>query len=382
MWRPRVRVMASVGVLLALACGGQAAVAADAPAGKACVMYQTGDLKVQVVRNRALLEGAVNGRPVRVLIDTGASRSILFRATAEALHLPLSDVPGGRMGGAGGVTKVQLAFLNELRLAGTKVSNFNMTVAGEGRGADFDILLGEDVLGRFDIEFDLKHDAVRLLQPRNCGEKDMAYWASSYNETPIVGDGREQIGLVVKLNGRPVRAILDSGAATSVGTPRAASAARVSLEASEVKSRGIGALTLASEVGVLDSFSIGDETIKNTRLRFSDLFGATTFGSTGSLIAKHADDEPDMLLGFDFLKSHRVLISRSRRMIYFTYEGGPVFDIARRPAAPPGAAPAEGATPAPTSVPPSPPLGAPPTAAPGPVPTSPQAATSRSPTGS
>ena len=251
------------------------------------------------------------------------------------------------------------------------------------------------MLGRFDIEFDLQHGAVRLLQPRGCGEGDMAYWAKAYNETPIIADDRDKIGVTVKLNGRPVRAILDSGASTSVGTPRAASAARVRLEASDTKGGGIGALTLTNQVGVLDSFSIGDETIQNAKLRFSDLFGATTFGHTGSMIARHMDDEPDMLLGFDFLKSHRVLVSRTRHMVYFTYEGGPVFDAARRPATQAGSAAAGEPAPAPRGLSTAPADERGPGPAPaaasagarggGPVPpagTAPQAAASRSPSGS
>ncbi len=346
----RVKAVAAAGVaMMAVASLGGRAAAADAPPAKKCVMYQAGDLKVHVVRNRAMLEGAVNGQPVRVLIDTGASLSLLHRAKAQALHLPLADAPGMRMGGAGGVTQAKTAYLGQLQLAGATLSNFYMLVAGEGGAADFDVLLGEDVLGRYDIEFDLAHGAVRLLQPRGCGEGDMAYWASAYNETPIVADTQGKIDLMVKLNGRPVRAMLDSGASTSVGTPRAAAIAKVKLEASDIKGHGIGALTLTNEVGVLDSFSIGGETIQNAKLRFSDLFGATTFGETGSLIAKHMDDEPEMLLGFDFLKSHRVLVSRTRHMVYFTYEGGPVFDTARRPATPPGSGAAGEPTPASSS---------------------------------
>jgi hypothetical protein len=32
-----------------------------------------------------------------------------------------------------------------------------------------------------------------------------------------------------------------------------------------------------------------------------------------------------MLLGADFLRSHRVLVARSQAKMYFTYEGGTVF---------------------------------------------------------
>ena len=38
-----------------------------------------------------------------------------------------------------------------------------------------------------------------------------------------------------------------------------------------------------------------------------------------------------MLLGADFLRAHRVLVSHSQRKMYFTYLGGPVFAPPPRP---------------------------------------------------
>jgi hypothetical protein len=32
-----------------------------------------------------------------------------------------------------------------------------------------------------------------------------------------------------------------------------------------------------------------------------------------------------VILGTDFLRAHRVLVSRSQRKVYFTYASGPVF---------------------------------------------------------
>ena len=43
-----------------------------------------------------------------------------------------------------------------------------------------------------------------------------------------------------------------------------------------------------------------------------------------------------MLVGADFLRSHRTLVSHSQRKIYYTYTGGPVFVTGgARAAAPP-----------------------------------------------
>lgn len=56
---------------------------------------------------------------------------------------------------------------------------------------------------------------------------------------------------------------------------------------------------------------IGDEEIRNARLRFGDL-GVV-----------------DMLLGDDFFLSHRVYVANSQHKLYFTYNGGPVFALNR-----------------------------------------------------
>jgi hypothetical protein len=46
-----------------------------------------------------------------------------------------------------------------------------------------------------------------------------------------------------------------------------------------------------------------------------------------------------MILGADFLRAHRVLISHSQRKMYFTYLGGPVFAVARPPSSGPNPIP-------------------------------------------
>jgi hypothetical protein len=55
--------------------------------------------------------------------------------------------------------------------------------------------------------------------------------------------------------------------------------------------------------------------------------------------------EPEMLLGLDFLRAHRILVDNSMRKMVFTYEGGPVFETTgpsqSNGAAPTGADPAQ-----------------------------------------
>ena len=39
--------------------------------------------------------------------------------------------------------------------------------------------------------------------------------------------------------------------------------------------------------------------------------------------------EPQMIIGLDFFRAHRVYISKSQRKIYASYTGGPVFDTSK-----------------------------------------------------
>ena len=80
----------------------------------------------------------------------------------------------------------------------------------------------------------------------------------------------------------------------------------------------------STAIGPFESFAIGDEMIRNPYLRFADIFRYSKFATTAGHLPR-AVAHPDMLLGADFLRSHRVLVAHSQRRIYFTYAGGTVF---------------------------------------------------------
>ncbi len=88
----------------------------------------------------------------------------------------------------------------------------------------------------------------------------------------------------------------------------------------------MGSKKVDSWIGTFQSFTIGDETIKDTQILFADLFGNMKYTVIGSNLPQRMLQPFSMLLGFDFLQSHRVLIAHSQRKIYFTYTGGRVFD--------------------------------------------------------
>ena len=48
-------------------------------------------MPVKLERNRAVTDGSINGQPVAILIDTGASMTVIARSAAERLMLDRVD---------------------------------------------------------------------------------------------------------------------------------------------------------------------------------------------------------------------------------------------------------------------------------------------------
>lgn len=325
-------------LLAALAAAGLAAAGIAAAAVSDCEMVPTEEWPVRLAHDKLIVDGAINGQKVGIMLDTGATKSLIFRSAAVRLGLDTRRTRSYEMFGVGGTTEVEIAFIDEFKVGEATRKSWRMMVAGEhDPGDDVAVLLGEDFFRHVDVEFDLAHNAVRLFQPKDCGSVSLAYWTT---EASVVGiepvfDPAPQIVLTVQLNGQPVRAQLDSGAGASMLDKSAAARLGVTPATPGVvaagSSTGLGRSAVDFWIGPFQSFVIGDEMIKDTTILFGDLWGRATYTRTGSYIPKKIEAAQSMLLGADFLQAHRVLVAHSQRRIYFTYDGGPVF---RRPEAP------------------------------------------------
>jgi len=136
--------------------------------------------------------------------------------------------------------------------------------------------------------------------------------------------------------------VLDSGAPYSMLTTSGAAAVGITPSAPGVylfgHSEGLGAQSIETWVGPIDTFAMGNETIRDTAIHFGDLFKDVAVTGSGGPAARGVPRLPQMLLGSDFLRTHRVLLSHSQRKMYFYYVGGQLFQP-RRSAAPLGGPP-------------------------------------------
>lgn len=317
---------------IALFCAGTFGLATAVPARAACQLGVVAAFPLHIQGNRALVDVTLNGGAARLLVDTGAASTMIGRPAAARLGLKITSLEDDRYRfmGVGGEDIASQTRVHDFKLGDTTMNDLRLIVSGPGlKSDDYVGLLGEDILGNYDLELDFPHNLMRLIRPKDCIGDQVAYWAKSYSVAPLAPSytGRD-LQLFVFLNGRRTLAMLDTGAYATTATLAAAADAGV-LHSQDMREAGqaggIGSRSEQNYVVMFDSIVIGDESIKSQRLFVADLFRRDKQVQLGSRIAQSNADIPGMLLGFDFVNAHRIYIARSQRKIYFSYEGGPVF---------------------------------------------------------
>lgn len=112
----------------------------------------------------------VRGKPFVFLLDTGSARSVLGRATAQAVGLLVT--PGARMVGTTGTKEVGQAVVDELRVGSVVVERHPVVVTDLETLSRHDIkvdgLLGADVLTRAEMRLDFERGRMWLTPCRSC----------------------------------------------------------------------------------------------------------------------------------------------------------------------------------------------------------------------
>jgi predicted aspartyl protease len=291
-----------VGLVLAAGASAQ-----DAKAGK-CKLLRIAQWMMRAEYYSPVVDAMINGQYVRVLLDTAAPLTVVRRAATRSLNLVRTEIEGH--------PNAEAVYINEFRIGKWERNDWRVLVAGEHDfGDDVALVLGDDFFQNADIEFDFQSNAVRVYQTKDCEDAALAYWARAATQVPLAPGGRVQ--LEIAINGKPVRAVLDSGASRSLLGAAEAEKLGVTPQSAGTTPAGCvggyGKNAVDSWTAQFESFAIGDEVIRNPRIRFADLERHTGTAPAG------------MLLGADFLHSHRVLVSRSQGKLYFTYAGGTVF---------------------------------------------------------
>jgi predicted aspartyl protease len=306
------RVGAAALLLLGLAaCGGP-------PAGsvEACAFVRQASFAIHVEQNRALVDVQLDGKPATLMLDSGSNATLLTRAAEDRLKLPMEYSKVERIDGVGGSSfghpvHADIFSVGELKLSDRTLPVGGFEIVGRG-GITPDGFLGTDVIGGYDIDLDLPGQRVTLYRARDCpnGAPPWSFPSTRLAAPPTApGLGYAFISAIV--NGHPLLGFLDSGA--DVTTIDRTAALSIGISEGEldqdraVAMSGAVPFRAASRVHRFASLRIGDDQYNGLRLVVTALPVNTA----------------SMLVGMDYLHTHRIWISLQSRVVYISHPTAP-----------------------------------------------------------
>jgi tetratricopeptide (TPR) repeat protein/predicted aspartyl protease len=293
------------------------------------------ELQVTMFGLRPMVTGKLNGDVVQFIADSGAFYSLISPASAAEHHVDLKPYGFG-LKGLGGLVATKVAIAKNFTLGDLSLHDIAFLVGGSEAGAGSVGVLGQNVFHLGDTEYDLAHGVIRLIHVDGCENYTPAYWISPGQPYSVIGiesttARSPHTAGVAFLNGEKIKIWFDTGAPTSILSMKAAARAGIKPDAPDVVvagySTGFGQGQRKTYIARFASLKIGDEEIRNARLRFGDL-----------------GVDIDMLIGSDFFLSHRIYVANSQQKLLFTYNGGPVFNLTGAPPVAAAAEPVAGAT--------------------------------------
>lgn len=254
----------------------------------------------------------INGITEHMLVDTGAIVTTLWPSSAEALKikdltpspLPLEGIGGEEKGLPSTYLKVDMGgwhILNTLIV-------INAPNAELPASSNIDGAIGYNMLAPFDIDLDLPEKQISLYLPQVCvPDSSPPPWPQPYGTsyTSYSLNNDDEYDVFIKLNGKTLPALIDSGSVfssvpSSLLKPLKISPENISSQFS-YKAAGYGPSLVPVSIEQFDYMTIGAE-------RFVKPWLAVTHAK---------DNTKSAVIGDDYLRQHRVFIANSTDVVYF-----------------------------------------------------------------
>ena len=197
--------------------------------GTGCALRRVATVPVTARDGLLFVTARIDRQDARLVLDTGAQRSLLTAAAVRRLHLHSDPHHGTRTWGIGGPSSAFDAVVNRFTLGGMHLGLSRITV-GRFRLAALhghvDGMLGADVLSLFGIDLDAAAGRMVLYRDPGCRLRAPP-WAGPAVGLPGVEGGENRLRLPIAVNGVHGLATLDTGAQTTAISLRFALAAGV-----------------------------------------------------------------------------------------------------------------------------------------------------------
>jgi predicted aspartyl protease len=270
--------------------------------GRDCTLVPLASTALRLQRGLLLVDAAVAGKPVALLVDTGAERTTLTEAAVARLGLA-RDRHATRSAGIGGTTASLDVQVPGLVLGGTR---FRLDRLAVGRfriplpGAEVDGLLGADILLAFELDMDIPGRRLTIYRLRRCDDA-VPPWPAA--EVAGVTARRDRMLVPIVLDGIPGKAVLDTGAQTSAVSEELAARAGATRHAlaqdPHIVVHGAAPTPLPVPVHRFHSLFIAGEPVPDPRI---DVAPGAGLG--------------DGLVGADFIRGRRLWLAFPMRRLF------------------------------------------------------------------
>jgi len=260
-----------------------------------------------LINNHIYVEGRIDGKPVRLLVDTGGV-NVLTPAAAQRLGLSAE----GQLAASGvGDERVDVALVNasEVRVGGALLSKpvfyiIDLGVLDSVEGISFDGLVGYEMFRRFSVQIDYASRMLTLAQPDK--------FAPPEGATVIPFELSERMPIVGgSVDGIKVRLSIDTGSRSAL-----------TMHSPFVRDRNLVARYRASEEGVI-GWGVGGavrgraarlSVLQLGDLRIAGVIGEFFTGDKGSFATPDIDDN----LGGGVLRRFTVAFDYAAKRMYLT----------------------------------------------------------------
>ena len=280
----------------------------------ACQVEQRGAVPVEDVNGHLLVTVQVNENPATFILDTGAERTVMGEDSVSQLGLARDSWVASAIRGVGGITERRDALPRSLRLGSvtlhrdTLLGDTSVIVSPlpvtEIAGFRIAGMLGRDFLSPFDLDLDLPNRRLALYHIHGCSTGFLP-WTTPYAAIPASMPFGAALVVQALVDGRPLRALVDSGASASL------------LTLPGMVRLGVTAGSLWHDPGGTGA-GFGPAPVPMHQHRFTELRVGVEVVRDPTLWIAPVRVVPivDLLLGADWLGSRRVWLSFATRQVF------------------------------------------------------------------
>lgn len=303
------------GFALSIALAAHAAGLPEAKAGNDVSIYHVWQTPLEFDGTYLLVPVRLGSLQSSFVLDTAAGGIVVSPAVQTSLGI--TKTSDADVVGAGGNASYKSIELPSFSVARQERKGWGATVIDlarfkKNKGEPYGGILGNNFLSEYDVEIDMPEGRMRLHSPMAPGSAPLGFEAAA-----AVVNKAESKGFIIMevlVEGRPVTAILDTGASRSVVNWNAARQAGVTLQSAGLRRGekpigGLGAKAAETHFYRFNDIKAGQTAFSPDEVRVADLEIFKVLGLGGK--------KPAMLFGLDMLKDRSLFVSYSTNRVYF-----------------------------------------------------------------